>query len=275
MAKSRSTKRAAKAASKRGPNVSRFILNCVPSAGIETDWGFEDAVAAGVASDAATPTAKDLRSDWWKIRNQGRTGACVGFATADGVLRWHMVTAKKMKKADLLSPRFIWMANKETDNITSYPTTFIESAGTQTKLALSVARNYGCVLEKTLPMKGGLTPLTTAAFYAKAARFRISSYFRLANDLDKWRSWIANNGPILTRLGVDRTWDRATQNNGVLDTYRPNTVRGGHAVSLVGYTKDHFIVRNSWGQSWGDRGFAYALNDYARAAFTEAYGAVV
>ncbi|MBP7146994.1 MAG: C1 family peptidase [Acidobacteria bacterium] len=31
---------------------------------------------------------------------------------------------------------------------------------------------------------------------------------------------------------------------------------GGHAVALVGYTADGFVVQNSWGTSWGHRGFA-------------------
>ena len=43
----------------------------------------------------------------------------------------------------------------------------------------------------------------------------------------------------------------------------PNTRRerllGGHAVLLVGYNKSKkvFIARNSWGTSWGDRGYFY------------------
>ena len=41
------------------------------------------------------------------------------WATADGVLRWHFVAAKRIKQADLLSPRFIWMASKESDEFTS------------------------------------------------------------------------------------------------------------------------------------------------------------
>ena len=57
-----------------------------------------------------------------------------------------------------------------------FPTTFIESAGTQIKLALRVARRYGCVLESTLPMDGTLSSLSTEAFYARAARYRIASY---------------------------------------------------------------------------------------------------
>jgi hypothetical protein len=260
---------------KRGPNVGKFILNCEPSTRVETDWGYEDAVEAGVFRARRPPPSKDLRSASWEVRNQGPTGACVGFATASGVLRWHFFEAGWLKGTERPSPRFVWMANKETDRITSFPTTFIEPAGTQTKVALDVARKYGCVLEKDLPMKGGLSSLSTAAFYTKAARLRIASYHNLGRNLRFWRSWIANQGPILTRLGVDRTWDRAAANNGVLDEYQPDTVRGGHAVSLVGYTKDHFIVRNSWGTGWGDQGFAYASNAYAQEAFTEAYGAVL
>lgn len=257
-------------------SVRPFVLNCTPSVKTEDDWTFEDAISAGVVDLAAAPPAsKDLRETWWKIDHQGRTGACVGFATAYGVLRWHYVTAGLLQKSQKPSARFIWMANKETDQITSYPTTFIEQSGTQTKLALNIARKFGCVFEEDLPMNGKLSSLSRAAFYSKAAKLRISSFHNLGRDLDKWRLWLANNGPILTRLGVDRTWDRATTTGGHLAQYLPNTVRGGHAVCLVGYKKDHFIVRNSWGDRWGDRGFAYASNDYAFDAFTEAYGAVL
>lgn len=268
--------------SRKGKSFSTrsFILNCSPSARPEDDWTFEDAIAAGVVDVAATaPVSKDLRAAWWKIENQGSTGACVGFSTAYGVLRWHYVTAGLLKKSQKLSEkpsaRFIWMANKETDGITSYPTTFIETTGTQTKLALNVARKYGCVTDAELPMAGGLSMLSSSAFYTKAAPFRISSFHNLGRDLTDWRCWLANQGPILTRLGVDRTWDRATANGGHLAKYLPNTVRGGHAVCLVGYTKDYFIVRNSWGTGWGDDGFAYASDAYAQEAFTEAYGAVL
>ena len=92
------------------------------------------------------------------------------------------------------------------------------------------------------------------------------------HELENWRLWLATKGPILTRLSVDSTWDRATQNRGKLDVYRPETAHGGHAVALVGYTPTTFIVRNSWGTAWGERGFAHASLAYAQDAFTEAYG---
>ena len=85
---------------------------------------------------------------------------------------------------------------------------------------------------------------------------------------------IYTGGPILTRLDVDATWNNVGA-NGQLKTYKPATAHGGHAIALVGYTKTHFIVRNSWGTDWADGGFAYATNAYAFAAFTEAYGVTV
>jgi hypothetical protein len=254
----------------------RYVLNCVPSLGTGNDWTFQDARMSGLSNLArAVPGRKDLRAAWWKIDDQGSTGACVGYSTAYGVLCWHYVQAGLLSKARKPSARFIWMANKETDGLTRYPTTFLESEGTQTKLALGVARKFGCVPDDILPMNGPLSPLPTGAFYARAARFRISSYHNLGRDLDDWRAWIANQGPILTRLEVDDSWDLAAERKGHLRTYQADTARGGHAVCIVGYTQQYFIVRNSWGTGWGDGGFAYAWNDYAAQAFTEAYGAVL
>lgn len=30
-----------------------------------------------------------------------------------------------------------------------------------------------------------------------------------------------------------------------------------HCVLLVGYTPDHYILKNSWGTSWGDNGYMH------------------
>ena len=73
----------------------------------------------------------------------------------------------------------------------------------------------------------------------------------------------------------DNAWMNAAATGGVLAAYDPLSAQGGHAVALVGYDQNRFIVRNSWGRSWGDNGFAYASNAYAAAAFTEAYGVTI
>lgn len=253
------------------------ILNVRPSQRTEQDWTFEVAADADlVAAAPPVPSSKDLRADWWKIADQGTTGSCVGWATADSVLRWHFVKAGRLGQTTMLSPRFIWMASKETDQFITRPTAFIETEGTSLKAALDVARKYGVVRDTTLSFRSGkLYPGRATTFYAIAAQRKILAYFNLGRNLTNWRTWLATKGPILTRLNVDDTWDLAPDTDGELEEYLPETARGGHAVALVGYRPGSFIVRNSWGTGWGDEGFAYASLAYAQAAFTEAYGVEV
>jgi Papain family cysteine protease len=259
---------------------SRRICNLVPSTGIENDWKYEDALGTGVlGAVAALPPSKDLRADWWKIEDQEDTGSCVGWGTAEGVVRYHMVAAGKLSKNEPLSPRYVWMASKETDEFIGHPSSFIEGDGTSLKAAVDVCRKYGVVTEDVLPfhIATKMYKGSDSSFYAIAAQRRISSYFNLGKNLNQWKSWLVSNGPILVALNVDHTWDSAADTHGNLDTFMPNTIRGGHAVSVVGYTATgRFIVRNSWGIHWGDKGFAYATPAYIMAGFfDESYGVTV
>lgn len=272
----KTTRRPAKKAARTPAVTTPRILNCVPSPGTDSDWQLHNAEDAGLLAGAAraVPRSKDLRDDtWWKIADQGATGSCVGWASADSVVRWHLVQAGRLARNEPLSPRFPWMAAKETDQFVAQPTTFIESDGTSLKAALDVFRKWGAVRDTVLPFRSGaLFVGEVATFYAIATQLKIAAYFNLGAAGSGWRTWIASSGPILTRLSVDATWDDATATRGRLTTYRPSTARGGHAVAVVGYTSTSFIIRNSWGTSWGDGGYAYASNAYASRAFTEAYG---
>lgn len=272
-------------------NPFRPISNCIPSRETERDWKMASAEAAGYFPEDSSriPEECDLREGrpWWNISNQGQTGACVGFAVADSVLRWHFVQSKSMEETDLISVRYLWMASKETDEFNDRPTTFIENYGTSIKAALGIAYKYGVMLEKDLPFESGaLYQGEEATFYAIAAKRRIRSYFNLTKDFDSWRKWIYHHGPIVVRLNTDESWinlfsHELIMNNlpgvdprsGKLDTYGKGSE--GHACAIVGYTKDRFIVRNSWGTEWGDNGYAYASDAYAKAAFDEAYGVVL
>lgn len=260
-----------------GPDTARHICNLLPSTGTATDWKFEDSVDAGaLGATTALPTSVDLRAPWWTIGNQEATGSCVGWATADGVVRQHLVTAGRLRKNVRLSPRHVWMASKETDEFTARPQSFIEEAGTSLKAALDVARKQGVAKEKELPFRLGTTMYAGRenVFYASCARRKIAAYYNLHLVLKDWKTWLAQQGPILAGLLVDASWDNATATNGKVDTFKPGTVRGGHAIAIVGYRSDgRFIARNSWGTGWGDAGFAYLKPAYIRAAFyDEAYG---
>jgi len=265
---------------RRASKQSHRICNLVPSRNTEKDWGYQVAVkSSAVTAVAAPPPSKDLRAAWWNVGDQGATGSCVGWASTDGVMRYHLATAGRVGQKQLLSPRWTWMASKETDEFVQRPETFIEEAGTTLKAAMDICRKYGVVPDAMLPFKidtmmyGG----DEDQIFATAAQLRASSYFNLGKNFTQWRTWLASHGPLLTGLSVDSTWDNATATKGRLDTYKPATARGGHAICVVGYTKDgRFIIRNSWGTSWGDKGFAYATEAYITAGFfNESYGVTV
>jgi len=262
------------------PHAER-ICNLVPSRNTEKDWSPETAVRAGVvaAPPVTLPASVDLRAAWWDIGNQESTGSCVGWSSTDGVTRYHMVLANKLAKTVKLSPRFTWMASKETDDFVNRPETMIEGAGTSLKAAMDILRKFGAVPETMLPFHINTTMYLgdEDAFFATAATRKIAAYFNLQRNIPNWRSWLATHGPILVGLSVDASWDNATATKGLLDNFQPNTVRGGHAVTAVGYRTDgRIIIRNSWGTAWGDKGFGYASETYINAAFfNESYGVTV
>ena len=215
---------------------------------------------------------------WWNIGNQRITGSCVGWALADSVLRYHFVKSGKLQKHEHISVRYIWMAAKEMDHKCPYPTTFLDDAGTSAKSALRVVRKFGALKTSALPFKGGLVKLKETHFLKVAGRLKVKAYFNLcgtqSGKLDRFKEWLAYHGPILTRLKVDPSWNNIKK-DGELRMYDRKRANGGHAVSIVGYTPTHFIIRNSWGPGWGHKGFAYASYEYTMDAFHEAYGIVV
>ena len=44
---------------------------------------------------------------------------------------------------------------------------------------------------------------------------------------------------------IDRFWDKSK-----------GEYLGGHAIAIVGWDEEGFIIRNSWGTSYGEKGYA-------------------
>jgi hypothetical protein len=247
------------------------ILNVVPSHELRNNWkASEIKEYRGIA--ATLPKEVDLRESWWKIANQGQTGSCVGQSSVDGLLRWHLVKAGRIAKDQKMSVRFIWTAAREVDTIRDIPTTFIEAEGTTLKAALDILRKYGCVPEEVLPFDCSAGFLGTAnQFYNIASQYKITAYYQLnAKSPIQIREWLANNGPVFCWLPVDNEFMNANAQSPNLKIGRGNL--GGHAVCIVGYKDGNFILRNSWGTGWGDRGFGYFDEKFLAAKIKEPYG---
>jgi hypothetical protein len=264
----------------------------------DEDWNSEEAYVSNYLSfkkKNEVPINEDLikklynetRSKWI-VHDQKESLSCIGYAVTD-IIYWHFVMERGLNKKNILSARFNWMASKEMDNQRKRPTTFIEKEGSTLKAGLDIAKNYGSVLEEILPMKLGsdiysktLFNGTAREFYALAAKLKIESYYNLSTPKEYkkdcqvwiWRSWIAEQGPILVRIKVDSSFEN--YKSGLLSKFDKDTQYEQHAVIIVGYDKDSFRIRNSWGdEDWGDGGYADVSLEYALEVFDESYGITI
>jgi C1A family cysteine protease len=262
------------------------VLNVGPSPAREDDHTPEAAEAAGHLRAVDPPERVDLREPWYTVRDQGKTGSCVGWALADSVMWRQLVATQRLAPDQRLSPRFMWMAAKEMRaKLTEvkgepawHPTTFLEQGMTDVKSALDVARIYGAALEQELPFDDGLYTGAIEQFYESAAQRKITHYYRLDPDDDPadwflhWRRWIDQHGPVLVVVTTDKAFVDGPH---LLDAYDPDSASFNHAAALVGYAPNGFLIRSSWGEDWGQDGYVVATEDYIGQATLESYGVVV
>lgn len=90
----------------------------------------------------------------------------------------------------------------------------------------------------------GMSP-RDAFEYMKSHKF-IRTYAKI-NDIDTLKKSLIANGPAIMALPV---YDSSRN-----DFWNGSKLEGGHAVAIVGYDKDSFIIKNSWGSIYGKYGY--------------------
>lgn len=81
-----------------------------------------------------------------------------------------------------------------------------------------------------------------------SGNFKIKQY-AMVGSIPVLKSAIVMNGPCIAGLPV--------YNNTMEFWKETDALQGGHAVAIVGYDKDGFILRNSWGQYFGQKGYTH------------------
>jgi len=89
------------------------------------------------------------------------------------------------------------------------------------------------------------------------AAAKISKYTDVQKGMENLADAVANVGPISVAVDANTAWQ--LYHSGILDPITCNKNRLDHGVAIVGYgsqrSKDYWIVRNSWGKSWGEKGY--------------------
>jgi len=102
--------------------------------------------------------------------------------------------------------------------------------------------------------------------YEAARKNTCKEYARVPQTLEDMKGCINEGFPFVFGfivLSSFFTEEVATTGNMVMPQ-EDDRVLGGHAVQACGYDDDRkvFIVRNSWGEGWGDKGYFYMPYDY-------------
>ena len=105
----------------------------------------------------------------------------------------------------------------------------------------------------------------------------VTEYDRIPSDPDTLAAFLASGADIWTSMDIGTTWLTASGEN-IGDWTALNT-DGGHAFVLAGYRhvggQRQFLVHNSWGTTWGDRGYAYVSEAMIRGFLKTSYKVVV
>ena len=96
--------------------------------------------------------------------------------------------------------------------------------------------------------------LRTNGVKSDNGKLKISLYSRVLNPLTL-RYALVMNGPCFGALPVYNS------NHDFWEKYPNDKLLGYHAISIVGYDEDGFIIRNSWGVSFGDKGYTHIKNE--------------
>ena len=149
-------------------------------------------------------------------------------------------------------------------------------SGAYIRDGIKATNKYGASLESLWPhdiRKFRQEPITEAK--NDALNRKVTRYERV-NDFNGCVDALTNGYPVVMGFYVyDSFMSTNVARTGIMPY--PNTKRekllGGHAVLLVGYdkTKKVFIVRNSWGTSWGDKGYFYMPFDIVKPNMSSDY----
>lgn len=195
------------------------------------------------------PQSADLRQYCPPVVDQGQIGSCTANALAGD---FSFVNGIQMAMSRL----FIYW-NERVMEGDPY-----QDGGAEIRDGVLSLKNIGVCSEVTWPYQPGLLfqqPPQSA--FAEAAGHKALNAFRLDNtNLESMKACLANGYPFVMGFAVYSSFESdQVASTGIMPmpSFQYEQMLGGHAVLAVGYdeSKQMFLIRNSWGASWGIGGY--------------------
>lgn len=226
---------------------------------IEQDSNYENIYSPQIESKDFNETV-DLRrylSD--DIENQGMIGSCVTNAITSAV---EYISNRASGKFFPMSRMFLYYTARSFGKEGAD----IKDEGCNILQALLSAKAQGVCLEAAWPYNiEKVNEMPNAYAFVEAEKYRIDDYLKITSNLDDMLSCLSEGYPFVFGLKIT---DSFSQLDGIITEPSADEIRsdihGNHAMLCVGYNlkKKVFIVRNSWGKEWGDKGYCYIPFDY-------------
>lgn len=223
--------------------------------------------ASSIKQPSQLPKSVDLRKNCSPVVDQGELGSCTANAIASGLGECLQKISKKpftpLSRLDL----YWWERFIEG--------TVDQDSGAEIRDGMKIFNQLGIAPENDYPYDiNTFTNEPSPQAIMDGTIFKISNYSRIQN-LNYLKISLAEGLPVVTGILVYESFESdAVAKTGIVPMPNPKNEQllGGHAVLAVGYddSKQYVIMRNSWGASWGDKGYFYLPYTY----FTDPNGYV-
>ena len=233
---------------------------------------------------SSVPSSIDLRAFCPPIYDQGQIGSCTANAAA-ALLEYNLRRA--YGKDAPTSRMFIYKCTRDLMMAKGDSGAYIRT--TMGSLAL-----FGAPPEKYWSYSEGIDRAPPAFCYSFASNYQAISYFRLdeksvgipktekGDALAAVKEALAQGLPAMFGFQVFESINDA-QDGRIPYPKRGEKIIGGHAVLCVGYDDaltigdkvGAFLIRNSWGEEWGEKGYGWLPYDYLLAGLAQDWWALV
>jgi C1A family cysteine protease len=203
------------------------------------------------------PTRVDLRPLCPPVYNQLALGSC----TANAIGGLFQFDRLKQGLPDFVPSRlFIYFNERVMED------TVNEDAGAFIRDGIKSVAEQGVCKEDIWPyVINHFRDRPIEECYTQAEKYQAVSYYRIENyDIYQLKSCLAAGFPFVFGFTVFNSFMIANTNGGFVPMPGYESQLGGHAVMCVGYddANNCFIIRNSWGDDVGDRGYYYMPYPY-------------
>ncbi len=198
----------------------------------------------------------DLREGFTKIKDQGKIGACTVFSIAS--IYEYLLKKNSQKDVDL-SESFVYYNVRHADGKDT------EDTGSSYYDVIRSIGEKGICTEILHPYSHALSDMPSAEAYLDGETRRITKALNVNVNEKDIKYAIQEGYPVAVSLKIYASFNSTT---GFVERPSEEEVMsadyGYHAMVIVGYTDEtkHFVVRNSWGEHFGDEGYCYIPYSY-------------